>query len=286
MKFHEPPAMFVDKVTLKVENLERSVRFYEQVIGFKVKESVDGRVSLTADGNRVLVELMQLDKLASVYSPIAGLYHFALLLPSRTDLANVVRHLLTLGVQIGTGDHLVSEAIYLSDPDGNGIEIYADRDPSTWDWEAAEVQMLTKPVDIRGLLSMAGEGDWQGLPNGTIMGHLHLQVANIDDNERFYVDGIGFQIVNRYGSRALFLSDNKYHHHIAFNTWAGGEIQKGNKHTIGLHDYTVLFPSAEVRDRALMRLEKIKAPVEKMGNYYMTKDPSGVQIKLKLYPWS
>lgn len=280
MSFHEPPTTYVDKVKLKVENIERSIHFYEQVIGFKVLDRTERSAAFTADGNHVLLEIEQPNNVVRELRSTAGLYHFALLLPKRTDLANVVRHFVNIHLQFGSGDHLVSEAIYLSDPDGNGIEIYADRDPTKWNWKHNEVAMTTQAVDFNHLLAEKEGDGWQGLPEDTVMGHIHLQVAEIERNERFYIDGLGFQVVNRLSFRALFISDNKYHHHIAFNTWAGEGIPEPSENAVGLSSYTIVFPNRDTREKVIMNLKQIGATVDEINGCYFTIDPSNIRIEL------
>src|SRR5690606_11741669 len=136
-----------------------------------------------------------------------GLYHFALLLPSRKDLGKMLKHLIETGYPLqGASDHLVSEAVYLGDPDGNGIEIYADRPASAWTWHGDEVAMTTIAMDWAGVVAEAGDEPWTGLPAGTIMGHIHLHVSDLRSSEKFYTEGLGLEVVNRYGGMALFIS--------------------------------------------------------------------------------
>src|SRR5690606_29798182 len=177
--FHRAPHTYVGQVNLNVQDLERSLKFYQEVIGFKVMNRTAVSADLTADGRTVLLTIMQPDDVIPLQGRTTGLYHYALLLPTRTDLASIVRHLAQLGVRLGSSDHLVSEARYLSDPDGNGIEIYRDRDPSEWSWNRGEVAMTVDPLDFRDLLSHTDEQAWQGLPSGTVMGHIHLHVAEL-----------------------------------------------------------------------------------------------------------
>src|SRR5699024_2622106 len=157
----------------QVADLQQMTRFYEEVIGFTVLEKNEQVVSLTADGKTILLELKQLEHVEAKTRQTAGLYHFALLLPARTDLANIVRHFIDMGIRFGAGDHLVSEALYLADPEGNGIEVYADRPSVNCDWQGEEVQMTTEQVDFENLLTESPGKGWQGLPAQTVMGHLH-----------------------------------------------------------------------------------------------------------------
>lgn len=283
MTFHRPPTTYIGKVTLKVADLQQMTQFYEEVIGFTVLANNDQVVSLTADGTTTLLELKQLEHVEDKNRQRAGLFHFALLLPERKDLANIVRHFIEKGIRFNAGDHLVSEALYLSDPEGNGIEVYADRPSVNWIWQGEEVQMTTEQVDFENLLTeLAGKG-WQGLPVQTVMGHLHLQVSELNTNARFYMDGIGFQLVSRYGNQALFLSDNKYHHHLAFNTWAGLGIPNATENMVGLECYTIIFPDEATRMKTIEQLQKRSITVEKVADSYVTYDSSNIRVELDVY---
>ena len=153
MNFHREPITFIGQANLRVQNLERSIAFYKEVIGFKVLEQTSRYARFSADGKTTLLSVEQPDNVVPKQGRKTGLYHFALLLPKRSDLAKIVQHFLEIGLQFGSSDHLVSEALYLSDPDGNGIEIYVDRDPSEWNWRNGEVEMAVDPLNFPDLLS-------------------------------------------------------------------------------------------------------------------------------------
>ncbi|WP_053365697.1 VOC family protein [Bacillus sp. FJAT-27245] len=281
MKFHREPATFVGQVHLKVQDLERAISFYKEVIGFKVLNQAEQKASLTADGKTVLLTLEQPEAVGPRQAGTTGLYHFALLLPERSDLASIVGHFMNIGQRIGSSDHLVSEALYLSDPDGNGIEIYIDRDPSEWTWSGTEVDMAVDPLDFSALLS-GGMPKWEGLPAETVMGHIHLHVAELKKVEEFYTKGLGFEVVNRFGSQALFISTAKYHHHIGLNTWNGVEAPRPDKNSPGLESYTLVLPDEESRAAVVANLKAIGASVTKEDGLFVTEDPSGNRIILVL----
>lgn len=284
MKFHQPPHQFVGSVSLKVQDLQRSIQFYQEIIGFKVLEQTERKAQLTADGKRVLLTIEQPHDVEPRNARTTGLYHFALLLPERSDLAAIVRHFVNHGIRFGSSDHLVSEALYLSDPDGNGIEIYADRDPSVWNWNDQEVDMATIMLDFQDLLAdERGNYSWTGLPEGTVMGHIHLQASELQQMEKFYTKGLGFEVVNRYGGQALFTSDGKYHHHIAFNTWAGVGIPAPSSNSAGLKSYSIVFPTESARDQAIAQLNGIGATVKNEENTWITFDPSQNEIHLEVF---
>lgn len=282
MNFHRKPIMFVGQVNLKVQSIERSIAFYERVIGFKVLERSERQAKLTADGKTALLSIEQPIDVEPKQSRTTGLYHFAILLPTRSDLIKIVRHFAEIGLQFGSSDHLVSEALYLSDPDGNGIEIYIDRDASEWKWANGEVAMTVDPLNFTDLLSKGVNDLWKGMPEDAVMGHIHLHVSNLVDTEEFYTKGLGFEVVNRYGNQALFISDGKYHHHIGLNTWNGVGAPKPSAQSVGLESFTLMLPSEETKNEMMNRLERIGAPVIEENGATIAVDPSGNRIILSV----
>ncbi|RGI31906.1 VOC family protein [Melissococcus sp. OM08-11BH] len=282
MSFHKNPVTFVSHVVLKVSDLEKSKRFYTEVLGLNIKEQTSNSVSFTTNGQDVLLTITQPKTINKKQEQRTGLYHFALLLPKRADLSQVVRHFIHLGVRFGGGDHLVSEAIYLNDPDGNGIEIYVDREASVWQWSNGEVLMTTDPVDFDDLLKESIDPVWNGLPKETVMGHIHLQVNDLAKNKEFYVDGLGFDVVSQYGREALFLSDSNYHHHIALNTWSGTQIKHAEKTETGIESYSIVFPSEEKRQETVASLRELGIPVMEEENEVTVFDPSDIKLKLMI----
>ncbi|UCZ54081.1 VOC family protein [Bacillus shivajii] len=280
MNFHKQPHIFVSQVHLKVQDLERSITFYKEMIGFQVLSQEERKAKLTADGKNVLLYIEQPDDVVPKQQRSTGLYHFALLLPKRSDLALVVKHLSEKNYPIGSSDHLVSEAIYLSDPDGNGIEIYVDRSPETWEWKDNEVKMTVDPLNLSKLLNEIEEGDtWEGLPSETLIGHIHLHVAELPDTEAFYRE-LGFDVVCRFGKQALFMSTGGYHHHIGLNTWAGVGASAPAEKNVGMKQFTLDYPNYEKREIIMNNLKKIGAPLIEENGSIKTKDPSGNLIEL------
>ncbi|MGM8366632.1 VOC family protein [Virgibacillus sp. W0181] len=282
MNFHKQPTTFVDQVNIKVQDIGRSLQFYRDVIGFEVLERSDYKAKLTTDGKNVLLSIEQPNNVVPKKRRTTGLYHFALLLPKRSDLANTVRHFVKIGLQFGSADHLVSEALYLSDPDGNGIEIYIDRDPSEWSWNNNEVDMTTDPLDFSNLLAERQQEVWGGLPADTVMGHIHLQVSELEKAEEFYIKGLGFEVVNRYGTQALFISHNNYHHHIALNTWAGIGVPTPPLNSVGLKSFSIILPDEKTRNNVVSKLKNIGATVTEDEGTFITYDPSGNCINLDI----
>ncbi|MBT2679925.1 VOC family protein [Bacillus sp. ISL-35] len=282
MYFHQPPVTFVGRVDLKVQDLERSVAFYQNVIGFKVFEKTERSAKFTADGRNVLLSVEQPEDVVPKQRRTTGLYHFAILLPRRADLANILKHFVQARFPLqGASDHLVSEALYLADPDGNGIEIYIDRPASGWTWNESQVVMTTDPLDAESLLEEDKGGSWNGLPAGTVMGHIHLHVSELAKTEDFYTKGLGFDVVSRYGPQALFISTGKYHHHIGLNTWNGVGAPKPAENSVGLGSFSLVLPDEESVKETIARLSSIGASVTEENGVIVTVDPSGNRIKLE-----
>ena len=281
MGFHTKPTTFVGHVKIKVENLERSLTFYQDTLGFDILERTNSTATLTTDGKTSILSLEQPKNVIPKQGRTTGLYHFAILLPERSDLANIVVHFVEKGIRFAASDHLVSEALYLDDPDGNGIEIYSDRDPSVWKWESNEVAMTTIRLDIQNLLtSIKPGGKWEGMPQGTVMGHIHLHVAELEKTEEFYIKGLGLGVVNRFAGQALFMSDEKYHHHVAINVWNGVGAPKPAENSVGLESFTLIFADEQKRQETINNLQEIAAPVIEEKNQWITQDPSGNRVVL------
>ncbi|MCR8847716.1 VOC family protein [Rossellomorea sp. SC111] len=282
MNFHKEPHTFVGEVNLIVQDLKQSLSFYKEVIGFKVLEQSERRATLTADGIHALLSLEELEETLPKEPRTTGLYHFALLLPTREDLGKILAHLIKQNIKLGSSDHLVSEALYLSDPDGNGIEIYRDRPSSAWTWNGDQVEMAVDPIDARGILSEAEGKSWNGLPPGTVMGHIHLHVSDLRSAEEFYGKGLGFNVVSRFGNQALFISTGGYHHHIGLNTWNGVGAPAPSENSVGLNWFTLHFPNEEKRSSIIHRLKSIGVTTQEHDGKILTVDPSGNHIYLSL----
>ena len=280
MNFHNSPNVYVGEVTLKVEKLERSLSFYREVIGFKVLKQTEKEATLTTNGHTPLLTIVQPAGVIPKETRTTGLYHFALLLPERGDLGSILNHFLKLNISLGSSDHLVSEALYLSDPDGNGIEIYWDRPASLWSWKDGSVKMTVDPLDAKGILAESEGKPWSGLPEGTVMGHIHLHVSDLQKAEEFYIKGLGFESVSRLGNQALFISTGGYHHHIGLNTWNGEGAPIPKENSVGLNYYTLQFPTAKERNQIIHQLNSIGAYVSEENGKVLTKDPSGNRIYL------
>ncbi len=218
-----PDATRVGSVQLQVVDLQRSIDYYTSVVGLRVVSRDGATATLAASDGCPLVRLLaSAGTLPAPPRGAFGLYHFALLLPDRPSLGRFVSHLANLGVRAGAADHLVSEALYLTDPDGLGIEVYCDRPRSAWRHQHRELAMATDPLDVAALAAAGRDEPWTGAPAGTVMGHLHLHVGDLDQARAFFHVGLGFDVMVWSYPGALFFGAGGYHHHLGTNTWAPG----------------------------------------------------------------
>lgn len=278
------PALSLGKVALKVSNIERSVAFYEQVIGLKAIQVTETQASLSANGKDVLLELEVVNEpYTGSRRGHTGLYHFALLLPTRKALGNILKHFVQLRIGVGQADHLVSEALYLSDPDQNGIEIYRDRPRSEWQYDSNNmVRMATDPIDWEGILAEADDRPFTSIDENTVMGHIHLHISDLNKAKRYYCDELGFSLELDWSvNGALFTGAGRYHHHIGLNIWNGRGATPLPTNATGLKEYTILLSSAEEKEAVVQRLKQFGHEVEARGDHYYTVDPFGIGIILK-----
>lgn len=268
----------IGAVSLAVANLARSLHFYGEVLGLAPAE----RSALLAADGTPLLRLVEQPGARPKPPRATGLYHFALLLPSRLDLARWLRHVLALNWPLqGWSDHGVSEAIYLADPDGNGIELYRDRPRAEWPVANGELQMVTDPLDAASLLALAdGAPDWQAMPAGAAMGHVHLHVRQIDEAQDFYCGVLGFDLMQRYGPSALFVSAGGYHHHIGLNTWAGVGAPPAPAGSAGLRYFTIVVPDETSLASLVGRVQQAGVAVTPQDGGWFVRDPSGNGIRL------
>lgn len=271
-------------VKLKVSNLERSILFYEKVIGLKAINRAEKTVQLTADRKRVLLELEQVDDVfVGTHRGHTGLYHFALLLPTRKALGIILRHLIDSGIALGQADHLVSEALYLSDPDNNGIEIYRDRPRSEWKYDQNNmVKMSSDPIDWEGLLRDSEGESFNGLDPNTVMGHVHLHVGSLDKAYEFYVKLLGFSLESDWSANgALFTGAGRYHHHLGLNIWNGRGATPLPENATGIDYFTINISTKAERDQIVERLEASGYPVQRHKDYDFVYDPFHIGIRLQ-----
>ncbi|MEK3672046.1 VOC family protein [Paenibacillus sp. FSL R10-2771] len=277
-----PQELEIGLVQIRVSNLERSLTFYQNVIGLKILRQQGREVELTADGVHVLLVLREIEQAQILRrNSAAGLYHFAILVPDRPSLGLVLRNLIDAGIEIGQGDHLVSEALYLQDPDNNGIEIYRDRPRDTWKYEpTGNVVMTTDPVDVDGLLAASEGLNWTGLPAGTVIGHVHFHVGDLAEAKKFYVDALGFAITAHYGDAALFISAGGYHHHMGLNVWAGQGAKAAPANAAGIDYFTLLLPGNGDVSEVAERVKQAGYRVEVEGGITTLRDPWNIGIRL------
>jgi catechol 2,3-dioxygenase len=261
-------------VHLTVADLARSLEYYRDAIGLQVLSHEDGQASLGAGG----LELLGLVEEAGVRPAdgYAGLFHFALLVPQRSDLARWLAHAARDRVPMtGMSDHFVSEALYLRDPDGHGIEIYADRPRETWEGRVGDT-LTTMALDVDDLLGELGDPatePFDGLPAGTVMGHVHLRVSSLPETIAFYRDAIGFDLMAEYGSQAAFLAVGGYHHHLGANIWESAGAAQAPSGTANLRHATIVLADEAERDRVLARAG---------ADGPFVRDPSGNTIRLEV----
>jgi catechol 2,3-dioxygenase len=269
------PKTAIGAVHLTVSDLGRSVRFYESHLGFALHRADDRAAWLGAGGPDLLV-LSESDAAPRVRGT-TGLYHFAILVPSRLELARSLRRLIEADtVMQGFADHGVSEAMYLADPDGNGIEVYRDRPRAEWPFVGGTLQMGAEPLDVENILAeLSGKTDsWKGLASGTIIGHIHLHVSRLADAEAFYVGTLGFDLIQRYGPSALFVSAGGYHHHIGLNTWAGVGAPPPPPGAIGLRHFVIRVPDRAALDAVGARLRAAGIEPVEADRSLLVRDPA------------
>jgi catechol 2,3-dioxygenase len=260
-----------------VADIDRSVRFYQEILGFRPGQDANGLVPLGAGGPPVV--LLKHVPGARAILRSSGLYHFAILVPSRPALGQALRRLAEAEIRIGQSDHLVSEALYLSDPDGNGIEIYRDRPRTEWKWSNGSVQMATEPLDLEGLLR---EGDRapaaaRQFPEGTRIGHVHLQVADVEQAVAIYHGAVGFDITASLGG-AAFLSAGGYHHHLGLNSWASRGAPAAPEGSIGLESFVIQVPDAQTQDAMAQRFTYSGLGARMEDGVLRVRDPWNVEV--------
>jgi catechol 2,3-dioxygenase len=279
------PATSLGAVRLTVADLERVQDFYEQALGLRRLARAGDVVELGPDAEP-LVALVGDEEAPPRPGRSTGLFHLALLVPTRADLAQAMRRVLQAGRSFtGAADHLVSEALYLEDPEGNGVEIYRDRPREEWRYQNGRLAMATEPLDLEGLMAeLPHEGEDLGMPAGTKIGHVHLQVADLAAAEAFYSTLLGFEVSVRGYPGALFVSAGGYHHHIGLNTWAGEGAPAPPPGSRGLRWFEVVLPSAAELGRVSDRLAAAGLQARSQERGLLVSDPSGNLVLLASGP--
>ncbi len=273
----------IGRVTLTVRDVAELSGFYERVVGLRRLEADSEDRALLGAGDRVLVELVE-DRGASPRPPrTTGLFHLAILVRDRAELARSLQRLIITRWPLqGASDHLVSEALYLADPEGNGIEIYRDRPRERWERDGDELRMATLPLDLNDLTRSLEPIDASdvGAVAGTRIGHVHLDVADLAAGERFYADLLGLDVTARDYPGALFLSAGGYHHHVGLNTWRGAGAPPAPPGSLGLRSFELELPSVAALDQTLARLRAGGADVEIEGPAATLQDPAENVVRL------
>jgi catechol 2,3-dioxygenase len=271
----------IGSVALRVRDLEKMTSYYRDVLGLTVLERAGSRAQLGAGGVALLT--LEHRPAATLEPPTsAGLYHTAFLMPSRKDLARWLVHAATNRVPLtGFADHLVSEAVYLDDPEGNGIEVYSDRDPSQWKWSDGAVTMGTEQLDIDDILSLTNVrvNDYAKAPEGLRIGHMHLRVGGLEPAAAFYRDAVGFA-PTRQGKSATFLSSGGYHHHVGMNTWQSAGAGMRDEQTTGLAWFSVHVATSGILEQQEQRLRRTGSPVAAIMGGIESADPWGTKLRI------
>lgn len=270
--------------TFAVADLARSLDFYTRVLGMRrLDDGTAPRHATVGAGTTPLIHLREIDGARPFPDGATGLYHAAILMPSRPELGRVILNIAQHGYPLGgASDHLVSEAFYLDDPDGNGLEIYRDRPRDEWGWEGTQVKMANAPIDIDGIIGEAPNPNapYAGMPDGTTIGHMHLRVGSIPLAEAFYVNTLGFDIVAKW-SGALFVSAGGYHHHLGLNTWHSLGGTAAPDHSVGLRELVISLP-AKGRSKLIERLTTANVAFsEDADGDLLFNDPWNLQIRVK-----
>ena len=272
---HLPNAAHIGGAHLRVVNLDNALAFYQGVLDFTIAARDEHSVALAPSASEApILRLTEHPDAQRKPQRSTGLYHIAILMPSRPALGQILRRMLVHRYPIGgASDHLVSEALYLSDPDGNGLEIYRDRPRSEWRMDGQQVAMATEALDVEGVLGEADDNSDAGIVAGTVMGHIHLHVADLKRAEAFYGGLLGLDVMQRSYPGALFMAAGGYHHHLGLNTWAGKTPPPVN--AVGLESFTITIPDDQAWSQAVERTGAVIA-----GDSASAPDPDGNTVIL------
>ncbi|WP_420596231.1 VOC family protein [Deinococcus sp.] len=266
------------EVELGVSNLPRSLTFYRKVLGLTLRSQTEKSAELGTP-QRALIVLHALEQ-PQPPRRSTGLFHLALLLPTRADLGRFIEHLAALGVRLGASDHVVSEAVYLNDPDGHGIEVYRDRPRSEWTWIGGEIEMNTLPLDIEAVVQSASGTKWTGIPADTVMGHIHLKVSDLQTATDFY-RSLGFDLMFSGYPGASFLSVGGYHHHLGLNVWQSQGAPAPAENTPALR---LAHFSLGANDLAALkrRLNEVGQVADEGADFLAMTDPAGNHLRFSV----
>ncbi|GEM48680.1 VOC family protein [Deinococcus cellulosilyticus] len=276
-----PADTSLGKVTLQIADLQRSLDFYTHILGLHVLSQQDNHATLgTKSGHELLVLREKKGVKKAPHRGRLGIYHFALLLPTEGDLGRFVAHVQGAGWHIGMSDHFYSQATYLQDPDGISIEVYRDRPRDQWVVTThGEIVGSADALDLDSLKKAAGEGPWTGIPEGTVMGHLHFYIDDLKEGERFYHQGLGLSKVGWGFPQGLFVSAGGYHHHIGMNTWAKGSNPSSDDDARLLH-WELVLPDAVALEATVQGLEAEGVTVTRSPEGTFASDPWGITVQM------
>jgi catechol 2,3-dioxygenase len=282
METPESILLKIGKVHYNVSNLDRATYFFEEALGMNVISKSDQRVTLGTIAGEPLLVLYRVNN-PPPRKKTTGLYHIAIRLPNREDLARLIFHLINNQVELeGIADHGVSESLYLTGPDELGIELTCDRDYEEWPIdEEGQLDMGTEELDIDDLMmTIKGKNKkWTGMPAGTTIGHIHLSVAELEKTAEFY-STLGFELTQTYGDQALFFASGEYHHHIGANTWHSAGASALEADSAGLRSYEVVFPDQKSLDQIMNDLNQAGWEAQNEAEDLMLVDPNGIQLLL------
>lgn len=281
-----PAATTLGRVCLQVADLGRSLAFYEGGLGFRVLSRAAASAVLGAHGDdAALIELHERrGALPAGRRALLGLFHVAILLPDRAALGRFLAHVARLDLPLGASDHLVSEALYLSDPDGLGLEVYADRPRHAWRRRGPELEMATLALDAPGVMAAGRDEPWTGMPAGTRVGHVHLHVGDLDTAAEFYHAALGLDAMVWSYPGALFLAAGGYHHHLGLNTWAGPHAEPPGAEHARLLEWEMLLPDADAVEAAARRFTGAGVAVLRANDALVVADPWGTVLRLAQAP--
>jgi catechol 2,3-dioxygenase len=273
-----PGEAHVGAVRLQVADLQRSIEYYQRVIGLRLLDASGADAVLGPRGPDTPLVRLQERRGVRLARGEFGLYHFAILLPGRPALGRFAGHLVAQDQRAGSANHFVSESFYLTDPDGLGIEVYADRPRDTWEHRGRELVMGTEALDVRAVLAEAGDAPWDGAPEGTTMGHMHLHVGDLREAEAFYHAALGFDKMVWSYPGALFLAAGGYHHHLGTNTWSRGPSASDDQ--ARLLDWELVMPSPDDVAAAANSIEAAGHEARAEGAAIVVRDPWGTALRL------
>lgn len=280
--YHSLQIPHISSIELRVLDLNRSIEFYTKTIGMKLIQASDTQ-ALFGTNDSVLLTINKIENGHPNHIRTAGLYHVAYLVPNRKELGAILKHFIKNRTPLqGASNHGISEAIYLSDPDGNGIEIAADTPDSKWKWVNGKLDILSEngPMDVESVLDEAKDIEFNGLSKETIIGHLHLHVSELVESKKFYTTLLGLDTVIEIPNSAVFMSYAKYHHHIAINVWNGKGVKQAESNTPGMLIANLSFPTQDDLNQIEQRLIQTNYKYIKNDQSLIVNDPSGNQFKL------